>query len=218
VRIFIVDDHAVVRYGLSRFLSEGAEVQIVGEAAGAPGAISGIEREKPDLVICDLSLSDGDGMELIKDIRARWPQIRILVSSMYADPTYVERAMRAGANGYLTKDQQNEDLVEAIGQVLRGGIYICPDLSDTIMRRALQGEDGLRTSAIDKLSDRELQVFEMIGKGMPTRKIADSLSLSVKTIETYREKIKQKLLLDSGNDLIHRAVRWVMQREIGQRE
>ncbi len=152
-------------------------------------------------------------MELIKDIRARWPKMKILVCSMHADPTYAERAMRAGANGYLTKHQPNDDLVDAVSQVMHGGIYICPDLSDSLMQRALASGDGLRTSAVDSLSDRELQVFEMIGKGLSTRKIAECLSLSVKTIETYRENIKQKLSLDSGNDLIHRAVRWTMQQE-----
>jgi DNA-binding NarL/FixJ family response regulator len=213
-RIFIVDDHPMIREGISQMVQAHNGMVIVGEASGAPKAISGIRDTHPDLLICDLSLAEGDGLELIKDVSARWPQVRILVASMHTDPTYAERAIRAGAAGYITKDQPQEEMLEAISKVLRGRLYVRQDLSDLLVRRAVKSEDGTTSPATDDLSDRELQVFDLLGDGLSTREIAARLSLSVKTIETYRDNIRQKLSLKNSNQLLHRAISWKMERRL----
>lgn len=213
-RLFLVDDHPMIRHSLNQMLSQQDGLVVVGEAGGAIEAMSGIAQTNPQLVITDLTLAEGDGLDLIKNIRSQWPEIKILVASMHGDPTYAERAMRAGALGYITKDQPPNEIAEAVRTVLRKRIYVSPDLSNALMSRALQNDDGLAKSPIDALSDRELQVFELLGDGKSTREIAEKLSLSIKTIETYRDNIKQKLSLKNSNELTHRAVCWKLDQGI----
>ncbi|MCC6681389.1 MAG: response regulator transcription factor [Phycisphaeraceae bacterium] len=212
-RVFLVDDHPIIRQGLTQLLEKDEQYQVVGDAAGASEAIAGIKQNTPDIVIVDLMLSDGGGIELIKDIHASWPEIKILVSSMHNDATYAERAMRAGATGYICKEQPPEQMIDAVNSTLKGRIYLSPDLSNTVLKHALQGTEGLQASPIESLSDREMEVFELLGDGLRTRDISERLSLSVKTIETYRDNIKSKLSLNNSAELMHRAIRWKIQRD-----
>lgn len=208
IRVFMADDHQVMRECVSKVLDLEENLEIIGEAAGARDAIAALAQEQPDLLITDLSLGDGSGLELIKDVQSRWPAIKVLVMSMHTEPSYAERALRSGALGYVSKEQPTEVMIEAIRSVLRDKIYISPDLSDTVMHRALTTEEGTGDSPVDHLSDRELQVFEMIGDGLTTRSVAERLTLSIKTIETYRDNIKKKLGLENSNMLVHQAVRY----------
>lgn len=212
-RIFIVDDHPLIRLSLRQLLDQQKGIEVVGEAGGAPEAISGIRQTQPHLVILDLTLRDGDGMDLLKEISSQWPQIKLLVASMHNEPIYVERAMRAGASGYVTKAQPAEELIAAVQTIFLGRLYINPELSDALMRRSFNRESDLKENPINSLSDRELQVFDLLGGGKSTREIAEKLMLSVKTIETYRENIKQKLSLQNGNELMYRAVSWKIEIE-----
>jgi len=208
VRIVIVDDHPIVRQGLSQLLSAEPDFEVIGEAGNAGDAMDLVEQQHPDLVIVDISLQDISGMELIKQIRARKQQIKILVSSMHDEKLYAERCLHAGAMGYISKEETTEKMVAAIRQILGGKVYLSPEMSEHFLSRmAKVGPDADRPS-IATLSDRELEVFELIGRGMTTRKIAEVLNLSMKTIETYRENIKIKLGLANSTELIRRAVQW----------
>jgi DNA-binding NarL/FixJ family response regulator len=212
-RIFLIDDYPIIRYSLRQLLTEEKGFDVVGEAAGAADALSGIRATHPQLVVTDVSMSEGDGMNLIKEIHTMWPNIKILIVSRHNDPTHAERALRAGANGYVTKEQATERIEEAVRSLLRDQIYLSPDLSDSLMQRALQSRNGLQSNPIDLLSDRELQVFELLGEGLSTRETSERLSLSIKTIETYRDNIKRKFSLRTGTELTHRAITWKMEHE-----
>jgi DNA-binding NarL/FixJ family response regulator len=209
-RIFIVDDHPIVRHGLTQILRDDPELEPCGEAEGMREALEKIEETQPDLVVVDLSLKDGNGLELIKELVARDPSARALVSSMHEDALFAERALRAGARGYINKAETVEHLVEAVRRILDGSIYLSQEMTDRMLMSiaSLEGEDGTR-SPLDRLSDRELEVFELLGRGLTTRQAADHLHLSVKTVETYRENIKAKLALNNNNELICHAARWV---------
>lgn len=213
VRIYLVDDHPVIRRGMAQLLSEHGNYHIAGESEGVMQAIADIMDMPVDLVIVDLSLADGSGLELIKSIHAMQPKIRILVASMHHDAMYAQRAIRAGANGYLSKEQPPDQILQAVELVLAGQIYICPELASAVLQNALKPDDQTIGNPIATLSDRELEVFELLGDGMPARDIADHLSLSIKTIDTYRDHIKTKLNLDSANEVTHHAIRWKLQQE-----
>jgi DNA-binding NarL/FixJ family response regulator len=208
-RVLIVDDHPIVRSGLGQLVQQEADLQVCGEASDASEALDEIERKKPDLVLVDISLGGSSGIELTKTIRERYERLPVLVLSMHDESLYAERALRAGAKGYVMKQEAAETVLKAIRKVLGGGLYV----SDTIAARMLQefvegGSDQARVG-VETLSDRELEVFEMIGRGMPTREIAERLHLSVKTIETHRAHIKQKLNLRNATELLHHAVHWM---------
>lgn len=211
-KVLIVDDHPIVRQGLSQIISAESDLQVIGEAGDAGTALDVIEQMKPDLAIVDISLKDVGGIELIKQIRARNDQMKILVSSMHDEKLYAERCLHAGAMGYVSKEEATAKIVDAIRQVMSGKVYLSPEMSEHFLSRMVQvGPDAERPS-IESLSDRELEVFELIGRGMTTRKIAEALNLSMKTIETYRENIKIKLGLRNSTELIRRAVQWVETR------
>ncbi len=205
-RILLVDDHPVLRQGLAQIINRQPDLAVCWEAETGAEALAMIEQREPDLVLIDLSLRTGDGIELVKDIKVRWPAIRMLVLSMHDEFIYAERALRAGAQGYVMKGEKVDHLLAAITRVLAGGIYVSDKMAERFLHQvAAGGSVGL---AVDRLTDRELQVFRLIGEGLATRLIAEKLGLSRKTIESHREHIKEKLMLTSGNELVQRAVQW----------
>jgi DNA-binding NarL/FixJ family response regulator len=209
-RVVVVDDHPVVRLGLRQLLANEPDLELCGEAEGAAEALSVIEETCPDLVVIDISLKNGSGLSLVKQIAAQDRTVKTLVSSMHDEALFAERALRAGAMGFINKEEAIDQMVTAMRKVLGGSIYLSPSMTDRILQSIARGElEGGRVSLV-QLSDRELEVFELIGKGLTTRQAADHLNLSVKTIETYRENIKTKLNLSNNNELICRAAQWVV--------
>ncbi len=208
-RIAIVDDHPLVRLGVARILAEEPDLELCGEADGATAALSMVRSTCPDLVVVDLTLIDGSGLGVVKQLTASDPSIKILVSSMHDEAQFAERALRAGAMGYITKGTAIEELVTALRQVLAGSIYLSQAMTDRLLRSITQSEMERGQATLDRLSDRELEVFELLGRGLTTRDTAAHLHLSVKTVETYRENLKTKLNLEHSNELICRAAQWV---------
>lgn len=211
VRVLIVDDHELVRHGLMELLASQPNLQVCGEASDEVEAIRMAQTERPDLMIVDISLRQGNGIDLIKQINARQPQIKMLVSSMYDERLYAERALRAGARGYVHKQQPAATIIEAIQKVLDGKLFLSESMTERMLRRASGSLENPEQSPVEGLSDRELEIFEMIGQGMPTRRIAAQLHLSPKTVETYRERLKTKLNIDNAAELTQRAVQWVLE-------
>jgi DNA-binding NarL/FixJ family response regulator len=209
-RILIVDDHPIVREGLAMHLCAQSDLEVCGEAEDVPGALALLESLKPDLAIIDISLKNGNGLELIRRIMERQHALRILVWSMYPENLYAERALRAGAQGYLNKGRATQHVLDAVRAILQGKMYVSGDLADQLIRRVVSGKSEGR-SPMDNLSDRELEAFELIGEGMTTESIADNMHISPKTVETFRARIKEKLGLSNMNELIQRAAQWVME-------
>ena len=209
-RIMVVDDHPVVRHGLKELLSHEPDLEICGEAEGAEDALRLVGPLAPDLIIVDILLKGTNGIDLVKRLRALYPGIRILVASMHDESFLAERALRAGAMGYVCKQEPVERMLEAIRSLLRGGVYLSPDMTARVVQATMPRGRGDNSSAVSRLSDRELEVFEAIGHGRSTRLIAESLNLSVKTVETHREKVKRKLGLKNSTELVQRAWQWVL--------
>ena len=209
-RILVVDDHPLFRAGLAQFISREPGLEVCGEAEDAKAALRLAGELKPDLVTLDLSLKDTRGTGLLKDLQSRYPTLPVLIVSMHDEALYAERSLRAGAKGYLNKQQADATVVEAIQRILAGGVYVSDTVSNRVMSRMVGGGDP-KGEPIDRLSDRELEVFQMIGSGLGTRQVAEQLHLSVKTIETYRANIMQKLGLNGANELVLHAVRWVQE-------
>ncbi len=213
-RVLIVDDHPIVRQGLRSLVDQEDDLSVCGEAGSAGEALKALSTLKPDLLLVDISLKGPDGLELTKSVRALQPDIPILIVSMHDESLYAERVLRAGANGYIMKEEVAQNVVTAVRKVLGGDIYI----SDRMRQKILRGVAGQRSqsavSSIDRLSDRELEVFRSIGQGRGTRQIAEDLHLSVKTIETYRAHIKEKLGLSNATELVRQAVQWVEHQSI----
>ncbi|NLY02124.1 MAG: response regulator transcription factor [Rhodopirellula sp.] len=209
-RVLIVDDHPIVRHGLAELVGHEPDLQVCGEAGDTPEALRQVEATQPHVVIVDISLKSGHGIELIEQIKAKYDQIKMLVSSIHDESLFAERALRAGAMGYINKQEATEKVIDAIRQVLRGEIYLSPRMSNRLLHTVVGG-DRLNEDPIGGLSNRELEVFEMIGQGLTTKQIAGKLHLSPKTIETHREKIKMKLNLANSTELSHRAVQWVLE-------
>ncbi len=213
-RVLIVDDHPAVREALALRIGRQADLEVCGEAGDVGEALALVADTEPDLAVVDISLKTGNGIDLIKRIRARNERVRILVWSMHSESLYAERALRAGALGYIDKDQATEQIVEAIRRVLQGKVYLSDALAERLLQRAVgAGRQEAAHSAIDTLSDRELEVFRLIGRGVKTVEIAERLHLSVKTIETYRDRIRQKLGVDDGTRLAHQATQWVLEND-----
>jgi DNA-binding NarL/FixJ family response regulator len=210
-RILIVDDHAMVRDGLRFQLTQHPDLEICGEADDVDAALQLVRDTAPELVIIDLSLKSGHGIDLIKRIKARHGEVKMLVSTMYNESLYAERALRAGAHGYLNKQASRENLVEAVRTVLAGERYLSPQLTARLVDQAVGRVDPALSSRVEALSDRELEVFQLIGAGMTTGAIARQLHLSPHTIDTHREKIKAKLGLKNGAELQREAVKWVLE-------
>ena len=208
-RILIVDDHPLMRKGLALTLSAETDLEIVGQAADAEEALSVFDKLNPDLVLIDVSLPGMSGLELLKHLLALHPDLLTLVVSRHDEALYAERAVRAGAKGYVMKLEAGDDIVQAVRHVIRGGIYMSEELKDRLLFGAAVGRKAPLQSPLEVLSDRELEVFEMTGRGLPTREIAERLHLSVKTVESYRARIKQKLNIETGTELLQQAVQWV---------
>jgi DNA-binding NarL/FixJ family response regulator len=217
-RVLIVDDHAVLRAGLRELINHEGDLETCGEAADVAGALSQIEEVRPDLVVVDLSLHEGHGMELIKQVRARFPAVSMLVLTMHDERLYAERALRAGARGYIHKEEPAENVIHAIRRVLAGGVYLSGRSADRVLANLVgpgaTGKAGGEAAgpAVNTLSDREMQVLELLGQGRTTRDIARQLRLSPKTVEAHREHLKKKLGLESATELLRYAVTLAIER------
>jgi DNA-binding NarL/FixJ family response regulator len=210
-RILIVDDHPAVREALAIRIGRQRDLEVCGEAADVSEALRLLADTQPDAAVIDISLKTGDGIDLIKRIKDRNDEVRILVWSMHSESLYAERALRAGALGYVNKDQATDKIVEAIRRVLEGKIWLSEAMSERILQRAARaGRQALSPTPLETLADRELEVFLLIGQGGKTTDIAERLHLSVKTVETYRDRIRQKLNLSNGTELAHFAIQWVV--------
>ncbi len=211
-KVLIVDDHPVVRYGLLQMLSNEPDFEVCGEAASAQEALALVDQRQPDVAVVDISLNGTNGIELVKQIHAMRPEARILVSSMHDEKLFAERALRAGASGYISKQVAITEMVGAIRRVLSGKVYLSPPMTERVVERAARLDSDASRSVIQRLSDRELEVFSLLGDGLSTREVAQRLNLSVKTIETHRAQIKRKLGLRNSTELIQRAVEWTLRQ------
>lgn len=208
-RILIVDDHPLMRKGLALSLAEDPSLEVVGQAADAEEALAAFDAIEPDVAIVDVSLPGMSGLELIKHLIAIKPDLTVLVVSRHDEVLYAERAIRAGARGYVMKLEAGDKIVEAIRHVRRGGVFLSEEMKDRMLFGAAMGAKSPTQSPLEVLSDRELEVFEMTGRGLATREIAERLHLSVKTVESYRARIKTKLNLNTAAELMQHAVQWV---------
>ena len=208
-KILIVDDHPILRKGLSMLINQEPDLVVDGEAEDARKALEAIETIRPDMVIVDISLPDIDGVELLKSIKLRYGDLPTLVVSMHDESLFAERALRAGARGYVMKQEALDNVLVAIRRVLAGEIFVSNKIATKMLERMVDSDSKTVTSPIDLLSDRELTVFRLIGQGQTTRQIAEKLHLSVKTVESYRSHIKDKLKLGGGTDLLKCAIQWV---------
>jgi DNA-binding NarL/FixJ family response regulator len=211
-RILLVDDHAVVRYGLSQLINRESDLVVCGEEEDAARALGAIETLKPDLVIADISLKDSSGLELMRNIKAQHPKLPVLVVSTHDENIYAEIAFRAGALGYLMKGEALEKTVIAIRRVLGGAIYVSEALAAKMLEQQVRGQRDVHQSPVETLSDRELEVFQLIGQWKKTKEIAQELHLSIKTVEYYREQIKRKLNVKNAPELTHYATSWVQRQ------
>lgn len=206
-RIFLVDDHPMIRERLTELINRETDLHVSGEAETAAAARDALKANSADLALVDLSLKGSSGIELLKDLRIELPDLKMLVLSMHDESLYAERVLRAGARGYITKQEASTLVLTAIRKVLAGGVYLSPRMTDEMLQRCSEGRE-FGASPLTVLTDRELEVVQRIGRGQSTRQIAIELSLSVKTVETYRERIKDKLGLKNGMELVQHAVRW----------
>jgi DNA-binding NarL/FixJ family response regulator len=208
IKVLLVDDHPVVRQGLARLINDEADLCVCGEADSAAAALEIVSRVQPDLAVIDISMGGADGIELIKDLRADRPELLTLVLSMHDECLYAERVLRAGARGYVTKQEPPEEVMIAIRRVLAGEVHVSNKMAGRLLKAVTGSKADAGETPLDRLSDRELQVFRLIGGGMSVREIAEKLFLSVKTIETHREHIKEKLSLKSSAELLRYAVQY----------
>lgn len=212
-RILIVDDHAIVRHGMVQLANQQLDAEICHEANSAEAALTLLDQHELDMVIVDASLAGVSGVELVARIKRKWPAMPVLLLAHLDDGLSLERALRAGANGYVLKQEPTEALVAAMRKVLSGGVFLSEHMQQVVLQHYLSGARGSSSSIVDVLSPRERQIFEMIGQGYGTSQIAAKLARSVKTIEAHRATIKQKLGLRSGIELTQFAAGWVRQHE-----
>jgi len=209
-RILVVDDHPIIRQGLALMLNREADLVVCGEAEDATGAMLVMASARPDILIVDISLNGPDGLDLLKNIRTTHPALPVLILSMHDESIYAERALRAGANGYIMKQEATEKVLVAIRRILNGEIYVSESIANKMLKHYITGASSLKNSSISDLSDRELEVFRLIGEGHGTRQIAEELHLSIKTVESYQAHIKDKLSLRSARELMQHAIQWNM--------
>jgi DNA-binding NarL/FixJ family response regulator len=209
--VLLIDDHPIVRQGLSQLINQEPDLHVSSEAASAREALDSLEKSRPDVAIVDISLEDRSGIELIKDLRNRDPELPILALSMHDEALYAERALRAGAKGYIMKQEATEQVMNAIRKVLEGQIYVSERMASRLLDQFVGAKPGEDDSPLGRLSDRELEIFSMIGRGLGTREIANKLFLSIKTVEAHREHIKEKLKLKSGTELMRMAVQYALE-------
>lgn len=209
-RVLLVDDHPIVRHGMAMLIDEEADLMVCGECSSAAETLKQIDRCKPEVAVVDVSLKGASGIDLTKSIKEQFPALPVLILSMHEETLYAERALRAGARGFVMKQESAETVLNAIRTVLNGDVYLSERLSSKVLRAMVDGPSAEPDRfGVDRLSDRELEVFDLIGRGYSTRKIADALRLSIKTIETHRAHIKQKLKLNNATELVHRAFHWI---------
>ncbi|MBI9106931.1 MAG: response regulator transcription factor [Spirochaetales bacterium] len=213
-RIVIVDDHPIVREGFAKLINSEHDFEVVGTAEDANEAIEIIQKEKPDIAMVDLSLRDSSGIELVKDLQGLCPNVKVLVVSLHDEELYAERVLRAGARGFIMKAEAVDDIITAVKKVARGEIYLSDRMQSKMIEMMASGRRKESINLLDILSDRELEVFQLVGNGMKTKNIADQLNLSIKTIETYKSHLKIKLQLKDGIELIQRAVEWNMKQNL----
>ena len=220
IEVVIVDDHPAIRDAIRDAVDGTMDMEVVAETESADTAFRHIEKHEPDVATVDLSLSDGHGFELLENIRAQHPDVRVVVFSMYDEDVYAERAIRAGASGYLMKKAPTPALLEAIRRVNDGEVYLSRRMSSRVLNKVVQGQTSEASFPIDELTDRELQVFQMLGRGLSLEEVEDRLNLARKTVETYRRRAKEKLGFDTVSELLAYAVQWTLGQESegGQRE
>lgn len=207
-KVFLVDDHPLVREWLTNLINQQPDLAVCGESESAPQAVQRIAASRPDLAIVDISLKDSSGVELIKQLKESSPEVAVLVLSMHDESLYAERVLRAGARGYIMKRETTRKVVDAIHRVLEGKLYISEQISEAMAMRVAEGRNSAPRSPVEQLSDRELEVFEMLGQGSGTRQIAEALRVSLKTVQAYCARMKEKLNLTSGTQLLREAIRW----------
>src|SRR5271163_1763285 len=212
-KIFVVDDHPIVRQGLSLLINQEADLSVCGEAEEMHSALRAIQAANPDILIVDISLNGPDGLELLKNARITSPRLPVLILSMHDESIYAERALRAGANGYIMKQEATEKVLVAVRRILSGEIYVSDRIANSMLQHYVRGSHPSERSSVAELTDRELEVFRLIGEGLGTRQIAETLHLSVKTVESYQAHIKEKLCLRSARELVQHAVEWNMREK-----
>ncbi len=210
LRIFLIDDHPIVREGIRRLIDRETDMMLCGESDGTEDVVLATRDLAPDIVILDLSLPNSNGLDLIQDIRAQIPVQKILILSMHDEKLYAARAIRAGAMGYIMKQEASKKVVEGLRTVASGRVYVSPDISQLVIQGMAHAREE---SVIAALSDREFQVFQYIGEGHTLQEIAALLKLSIKTIESHVERIKTKLGIQSGRELMRRAIEWVLRSQ-----
>ncbi|MFM7603859.1 MAG: response regulator [Prosthecobacter sp.] len=210
-RIVLVDDHPIMRQGLTQLIRMESGLEVCGEAGSAREGLELVSKLKPDLAVVDLTLPDKNGLELVKDIRVMYPATACLVLSMHDESLYGERSLRAGARGYVMKEEAADQLISAIHKIMSGGIYVSEALSVRMLEQ-ITSPSRTRAAGIDSLTDRELEILELIGKGVATKNIATLLNISARTVEAHRAHVKEKLGISDGAALVRYAVQWVETR------
>jgi len=207
-KVFLIDDHPLVRESLTSLINQQPDLVTCGEAEDTPSAMRAIVREQPDVAIIDISLKEGSGMELIRLIKARAPRVAMIVLSMHDEKIYAERAIRAGARGYVMKRESTKRIITAIRQVLQGRLALSEQMSARFAEKFVSGRQTVGESPVEDLSDRELEVFNLLGRGLETRQVAETLNVSIKTVQAYCARIKQKRKLSTATELLREAIRW----------
>jgi len=213
IKIFLVDDHPLVREWLTNLLNQQPDFQVCGETGNAPEALQLIAATRPDIVIVDISLASGSGIELIKSIKAGHAGVAMLVLSMHDEMLYAERALRAGAGGYIMKSEATQKVIQAVHAVLNGELYVSPKVASLMAKKLVGGRADGAALPIEQLSDRELEVFQLLGRGFSTRQISEHLHVGFKTVQSYSARIKEKLNLANINELMREAIRWQESQE-----
>ena len=207
-RVLVVDDHPIVRQGLTLLINRESDLTVCGEAEDAHTAIQSLAASRPDILVVDISLNGPDGLDLLKDVRTRHPDLPVLILSMHDESIYAERALRAGAQGYIMKQEATEKVLVALRRILSREIYVSERIANRMLHRYIGNPSASRPTSIADLTDRELEVFRLIGEGHSTRQIAEELHISVKTVESYQSHIKEKLALRSARELVQHAIQW----------
>ncbi|MCP4130018.1 MAG: response regulator transcription factor [bacterium] len=213
ISVFLVEDHPIFRKGLAQIIDNEENLSVCGEAENYLDALDKIKKQKPDFIVVDITLKDSSGIDLVKDIKLFLPEARVLVLSMHDEKVYAERVLRAGAKGYLMKQEAPETVIMAINQVLEGKIYLSDEMSSRMLSKMVEGHSPLEESPGTILTDRELEIFTLIGRGSSTRDIAGQLHVSIKTVENHRAHIKEKLGLANSIELLQKATLWVQENE-----
>lgn len=207
-KVFVVDDHPIVRQGLALLINREPDLAVCGEAEDAQTAMQSVNAIRPDIMVVDISLNGPDGLDLLKDVRMRHPDLPVLILSMHDESIYAERALRAGAQGYIMKQEATEKVLVALRRILSHEIYVSERIANRMLQRYIGSPNMERPSSVADLTDRELEVFRLIGEGHSTRQIAEELHISVKTVESYQAHIKEKLSLRSARELVQHAIQW----------